>query len=125
MVLTWSSLTIFHYMHDNRAIQKFAAYDIGCLVTTDANGDISGVISERDYICKVALLGRKSKELLVKDISTKAANLMTATPQDSVDVCMTKMITKDIRHLPLLNDDGKVRCVLFLRYMKLVLMMKN
>jgi CBS domain-containing protein len=94
------------YIH--RAIQKFAAYDIGCLVTTDANGDISGVISERDYISKVALLGRKSKELMVKDISTKTANLMTATPSDSIDTCMTKMITKDIRHLPLLNEDGKV-----------------
>ena len=82
-------------------------------MTTDANGDISGVISERDYISKVALLGRKSKELMVKDISTKTANLMTATPSDSIDTCMTKMITKDIRHLPLLNEDGKVGDVVF------------
>ena len=71
-------------------------------------GKISGVISERDYISKVALLGRVSKETLVKEISTKSSNLMTASPHDSVDECMAKMLSKDIRHLPLLDDDGAV-----------------
>eukprot|EP00558_Chaetoceros_sp_UNC1202_P004458 CAMPEP_0197232578 /NCGR_PEP_ID=MMETSP1429-20130617/839_1 /TAXON_ID=49237 /ORGANISM="Chaetoceros sp., Strain UNC1202" /LENGTH=162 /DNA_ID=CAMNT_0042690649 /DNA_START=114 /DNA_END=602 /DNA_ORIENTATION=+ len=89
-------------------VQKFAAYDVGCLVTTCANGEISGVISERDYISKIALLGRKSKETAVKEISTKSSNLLTASPHDSVDECMEKMLSKDIRHLPLLDDDGKV-----------------
>lgn len=90
------------------AVQKFAAYDIGCLVTTDASGKISGVISERDYISKIALLGRISKDTLVKEISTKSANLLTASPQDSVDQCMEKMLSKGIRHLPLLDDSGNV-----------------
>jgi CBS domain-containing protein len=71
-------------------------------------GNISGVISERDYINKIALLGKVSKETLVKEISTKSSNLMTASPHDSVDECMEKMLVKDIRHLPLLDDDGKV-----------------
>ncbi len=33
---------------------------------------------------------------------------MTASPHDSVDECMEKMLVKDIRHLPLLDDDGNV-----------------
>mmetsp|Transcript_16323 Transcript_16323/g.24389 ORF Transcript_16323/g.24389 Transcript_16323/m.24389 type:complete len:187 (+) Transcript_16323:70-630(+) len=90
------------------AVQKFAAYDVGCLVTTDEAGKISGVVSERDYISKIALLGRKSKDTLVKEISTKTSNLMTAHPEDSVDECMEKMLSKDIRHLPLLDENGKV-----------------
>eukprot|EP00566_Odontella_aurita_P022992 CAMPEP_0113538284 /NCGR_PEP_ID=MMETSP0015_2-20120614/7281_1 /TAXON_ID=2838 /ORGANISM="Odontella" /LENGTH=133 /DNA_ID=CAMNT_0000437843 /DNA_START=329 /DNA_END=730 /DNA_ORIENTATION=- /assembly_acc=CAM_ASM_000160 len=89
-------------------VQRFSAFDIGCLVTIDEKGEISGVISERDYVNKIALLGRDSKGTLIKEISTKSANLVTATPKDSVDVCMSKMLTKDIRHLPLLDDDGKV-----------------
>ena len=72
------------------------------------SGNISGVISERDYVAKIALLGRVSKETTVKEISTKVSNLITATPQDSVDACMEKMLAKDIRHLPLLDDSGKV-----------------
>lgn len=48
------------------AVQKFAAYNIGCLVTVDEDGKISGVVSERDYVCKIALLGKTSKETKVK-----------------------------------------------------------
>lgn len=90
------------------AVKRFSAYNIGALVTTNSAGNISGVISERDYINKVALLGRKSDELKIKEISTKAAKLVTATPKETVDTCMNKMLQKDIRHLPLVEEDGKV-----------------
>ena len=71
-------------------------------------GNVTGVISERDYVTKIALLGRNSKDTKIKEISTKAANLVTAGPEDSVDLCMNKMLSKDIRHLPLLDGDEKV-----------------
>lgn len=90
------------------AVQRFSAYNIGCLVTTDSTGRITGVISERDYINKIALLGRQSKETLIKEISTKSARLITARPTDTVDACMNKMLSRDIRHLPLIDDDGNV-----------------
>ncbi len=70
-------------------------------------GKISGVISERDYVSKIALLGRKSKETKIKEISTKASNLMVAHPDDSIDDCMQKMLSKDIRHLPLVDANDK------------------
>ena len=44
----------------------------------------------------------------MKQISTKAANLVTASPDDTVDACMAKMLSRDIRHLPLVDDGGKV-----------------
>jgi signal-transduction protein with cAMP-binding, CBS, and nucleotidyltransferase domain len=98
--------TISDQAYAIEAIQKFAAFDIGCLITTDEDGKISGVISERDMITKVALKGKKAKDVILKDISTK--DLVTATPNDSVDVCMNKMIQNDIRHLPILNDQNSV-----------------
>lgn len=90
------------------AVQKLAGFNIGCLVTVDGDGNMTGVVSERDYVCKIALLGRTSKETLVKQISTKAPNLVTAKLTDSVEDCMARMLTKDIRHLPLVSDEGKV-----------------
>ncbi|KAL7475400.1 hypothetical protein ACHAW6_001316 [Cyclotella cf. meneghiniana] len=90
------------------AVEKFAAFNVGCLVTKDANGNLSGVVSERDYVKKIALLGKKSKEVLVKQISTKAADLITVSPNDTVDACMQKMLSRDIRHLPLVDDEGNV-----------------
>lgn len=52
------------------AVTKFAAYNVGCLVTVDGAGAISGVVSERDYVCKIALLGKTSKETKVKGASS-------------------------------------------------------
>lgn len=60
---------------------------------------MTGILSERDYVCKIALLGKTSKETKIKEISTKAANIVTANVNDSVEDCMAKMLTKDIRHV--------------------------
>mmetsp|Transcript_24209 Transcript_24209/g.41149 ORF Transcript_24209/g.41149 Transcript_24209/m.41149 type:complete len:195 (-) Transcript_24209:246-830(-) len=90
------------------AVQKLAGFNIGCLVTVDNDGQMTGILSERDYVCKIALLGRTSKETKVKEISTKSANIVTARTDDSVEDCMSKMLTKDIRHLPLLDSSDKV-----------------
>lgn len=76
------------------AVQKLAGFNVGCLVTVDDEGTLTGVVSERDYVCKIALLGRTSKETKVKQISTKAPNLVTAKPTDSVEDCMARMLSK-------------------------------
>jgi signal-transduction protein with cAMP-binding, CBS, and nucleotidyltransferase domain len=73
-----------------------------------AKGQISGVVSERDYVCKIALLSKTSKETPIKEISTKSANLIVASPSETVSDCMAKMLLKDIRHLPLLDEKGGV-----------------
>jgi CBS domain-containing protein len=75
---------------------------------SDPAGNMTGIVSERDYIGKIALLGRTSKETLIKEISTKKDNLVTASVDEPVNVCMSKMLTSDIRHLPLLSLDGNV-----------------
>ncbi|KAG7353443.1 CBS domain containing protein [Nitzschia inconspicua] len=91
------------------AVQKFAAFNIGCLVTTNSKGDLTGIISERDYISKIALLGRTSKDTKVKEIATQSSKLVTVKPEDPVQMCMEKMLNSDIRHLPLVNDKGELR----------------
>jgi len=88
------------------AVQKFSAFDVGALVTVDFAGVISGIVSERDYICKIALLGRTSKETKVKEISTKVGNLLIAKPTDSIENCMDKVLSRGIRHIPIVDDDN-------------------
>lgn len=69
---------------------------------------LSGVISERDYIGKIALLGRTSKDTKVKEIATHGPNVITAKADETVESCMEKMMANTIRHLPIVDSDGKV-----------------
>ena len=48
------------------AVMRFSAFNIGCLVVTDKLDRVVGVCSERDYITKVAVMDKASKELKVK-----------------------------------------------------------
>ena len=91
--------------HENK-ILKLLAHNI--FLPTHTKGNISGVVSERDYVCKIALLSKTSKDTPIKEISTKSANLIVASPSETVSDCMAKMLLKDIRHLPLLDEDGSV-----------------
>lgn len=68
-----------------------------------SKGNFSGIISERDYVKKIALLGRVSKDTLIKDISIHCPNVVTVSIDESIEKAMDSMMTKSIRHLPILD----------------------
>jgi len=86
------------------AINRFTAFDIGCLAVTDKDNKVIGVCSERDFITKVASLGKNYNEVKVKDICTYGPKIIIAKKDDSLDACMHKMLFKDIRHLLVIDD---------------------
>ena len=90
------------------AIQLMAEKNVGALLVMEGD-QLVGVISERDYTRKVALRGKTSKELKVREIL--AGNLVTATPTQTVEACLHLMTDHRVRHLPVL-DAGKVAGVI-------------
>jgi len=86
------------------AVMRFSAFNIGCLAVTDNTDKVIGVCSERDYIKKVAVMEKGLKDLKVKDICTYGPNIIIAKKDDSLEMCMNKMMYKDIRHLLVIDD---------------------
>jgi CBS domain-containing protein len=86
------------------AIAEMALRGIGALPVV-SNGELVGIISERDYARRVVLQSRSSKSTPVKDIMTPAP--VTVAPDTTVDVCLRMMTFKRVRHLPVL-DQGKL-----------------
>jgi CBS domain-containing protein len=87
------------------AIKLMAEKNIGALPVL-SHERLEGIFTERDYTRKIALAGKTSKQTLVKEILSP--NLVTVTPDDSVEECMRLMTEHRIRHLPVLHGDELV-----------------
>ena len=68
-----------------------------------------GIFTERDYARKVILKGKSSRETPVGDIMS--GNVITVTPDDTIDHCMQLMTGKFIRHLPVVENDKLIGLV--------------
>jgi predicted transcriptional regulator len=88
----------------NNAVKRFAAFNIGCLAVTDNKNNIVGVLSQRDYINKIAALEKDAMTVKVKEICSYAPNIIIAKKTDSIEQCMNKMLFKDIRHLLVMDE---------------------
>jgi CBS domain-containing protein len=86
------------------AIAKMADKDIGSLVVIEHDG-IVGIVTERHYARNVALKGKTSPTIRVRDIME--TNVVTIRPDQHVGECMALMTDKRLRHLPV-TERGKL-----------------
>lgn len=82
------------------AIRVMAERGIGALPVVK-DGQVVGIVSERDYARKVILRGRSSAETPVRDIMSSP--VMTIGPDQAVPNCMELMTEHRIRHLPVIE----------------------
>ncbi len=79
---------------------------IGALVVTDENGKVAGILSERDIVRGIASQGTELLEAHVQDRMDR--EVITCTPETWVEELMNEMTERRIRHLPVVEDDGKL-----------------
>jgi len=82
------------------ALVLMAHHDIGSLVVLDAER-LAGIFSERDYARKITLLGKSSRDTLVREIMTN--KVLCVRPDQTMDQCMALMTEKRVRHIPVLD----------------------
>jgi CBS domain-containing protein len=78
---------------------------IGALLVLKPNGDVAGIISERDIVRAVGLKGAEVLSRPVADLMTK--DVTCCTPEDTVDQAMALMTQRRFRHLPV-RQNGKI-----------------
>lgn len=83
------------------AVEKMEKISAGTALVM-ADGCVVGIVSERDIIRKVVLLGENISDVKVQDIMS--TELTTITKETSLDDCMKLITEKRIRHLPVLDD---------------------
>jgi CBS domain-containing protein len=86
------------------AVQLMVEMNVGSLLVTEG-GEISGIVTERDYLRRVTLEGRTERTTAVREIASSP--LIVATPETTVDECMALMTDKRIRHVPVV-EEGRI-----------------
>ena len=62
-----------------------------------------GIVTERDYSRKIALKGKNSANTMVSEIMS--SDLPSVRPEDSIEHCMELMTTKNIRYMPVFENN--------------------
>ena len=90
------------------ALKMMADNNIASLVVLD-DGKLVGIITERLYAREIILKGRTSPGTFVREIMS--TRVIYARPDQSVQECMAVMTARNVRHLPVLEDERLVGIV--------------
>lgn len=78
---------------------------IGALLVLKPNGDIAGILSERDIVRAVGTKGAEVLDRPVAEMMTK--DVTCCAPEDSIDSAMALMTARRFRHLPV-RQGGRI-----------------
>lgn len=96
-----------------RVARLLAENDVGAVpVLEPVTERMLGVFSERDLLKRVVAVGLDPDKTLVDDVMTR--EVVTATPEDSMHECISKMRALRCRHLPIVAE-GRPIAMLSLR----------
>ena len=82
------------------AVRQMQAANVGCLLVEDADGNLRGILSERDLVMK--LDKPRLEGVSVADLMT--SDPVALRPDDSVAIAIHKMAVGGFRHIPLVAD---------------------
>jgi CBS domain-containing protein len=80
-------------------------HNLGAVVVSTDGTTMAGIVSERDVVRRLAT-DEAVLDATVADVMTAVVH--TCTPHDSVESLMATMTEHRIRHLPVLDDEGRL-----------------
>jgi CBS domain-containing protein len=90
------------------ALEKIVARNVGSILVTD-DDKVVGIMTERDYLRKITLQGRTSRDTKVSEIMSSP--LVYVAPETTIEETMAIMTDRRIRHLPVCQKERLVGIV--------------
>lgn len=83
------------------AVSAMVENNVGALLVTDGD-DIAGIITERDYLRRIAVEGRTSRDTRVAEIMSSP--VVYVGSDCDIEEAMAIMTDRRIRHLPVVDE---------------------
>lgn len=90
------------------AVKAMVEANVGALLVTDGD-EIVGIFTERDYLRRIAVEGRRSRDTLVREVMS--APVICVTPDTGIEESMALMTDRRIRHAPVTEGGALVGMV--------------
>jgi CBS domain-containing protein len=90
------------------AVKAMVEANVGAILVTNG-GEIEGIFTERDYLRRIAVEGRRSRFTLVREVMS--APVLCVTPETDVGEALALMTDRRIRHTPVVVDGAVVGMV--------------
>jgi CBS domain-containing protein len=84
------------------AVIAMVGANVGALLVTHGD-EITGIFTERDYLRRIAVEGRRSRDTSVSEVMSSP--VLVVTPDTTVEEAMALMTDRRIRHAPVVEND--------------------
>ena len=91
------------------ALDTLAAKNVGALVVSSDGRNVEGIVSERDIVRALSRIGNELLDKRVRDIMT--TDVVTCVAEDRAAGIMAVMVSKHLRHIPVVKDGSLVSMV--------------
>jgi CBS domain-containing protein len=92
------------------AVKAMVDANVGAILVTGGDADhIEGIFTERDYLRRIAVEGRTSRDTTVREVMSSP--VIVVTPETTVEEAMALMTDRRIRHAPVVEGERLVGMV--------------
>jgi CBS domain-containing protein len=96
------------------AIEAMKEATVGAIMILD-DGQLKGVFTERDLMLRVVLERKDPQTTIVADVMTSP--VLTIPKETRPDEALQTMWDRHIRHLPIVDSEGKVEAMISIRHL--------
>lgn len=97
------------------AIRTMIEHRAGAVAVVDEDRVVAGMFSERDVMKKFALSGRPAETTPVREFMSHY--VVMGSPETTQAEAMQVMVESRHRHLPIVDNDGKLLAVISIRHL--------